>query len=119
MAQAIMSYIRAIPNTQMNNRILFSIPVVNFLRRYALEQQWFQNIRAETSEKQHWNDQQRIFQKDYLMGMGVQTVIALASASTIFFFQFPVISLSAFTIFGINAALSLPFHFSQDGFKVN
>lgn len=119
MVHALMSSIGSVRNTRRNNLILFSLPVVNLLRRKILERQYEKGVRSLLTRLDYSNAGRRVFQNDFLIGMGIQATVAMIAARRIFSSPRPGgLTLGIFAIFAISAALSLPFHFSQGGFEV-
>ena len=125
MVHAVMSYIRSVPNTRINNLVLYSIPLINLLRRHVLEEQCFPAMTSTLSDPSQLNilnAKRRVFQNDYLLGMGIQTAIA-AITLAVTFRGFPfqsrnvlLASLGAFAVVSLNVATSLTYHFSAGGF---
>ena len=117
MVHALMSFIATTPNNGIASWVLYTVPVVNLLRRRAQEQQWFQAASTERSNLKSLNADREVFQKEFLVGMAIQTMIALIAAG-MFFSQPRLAPLSAFAIFSINAAVSLPYHFYAANFEL-
>jgi hypothetical protein len=121
MLNALMSCIGSIPNTQGYNVILYSLPVINLLRRSFQEQQWFQAAQASLAEPNvlmNVNMQRRSFQKDFNAGLVFQIMMACVTAPIIYSSQPRLLPLCAFVIFSINAAISLPYHWYQANFEI-
>jgi hypothetical protein len=114
MTQAIRSYIGSFANTSRNNRILFSIPIVNLIRREILEERYVKTgLEIESAQMKIVLTERKVMHRDFLLGMGIQAIVALVSIYIMKFFQSRLVPLSAFATFGINAAISLPFHFYE------
>jgi hypothetical protein len=112
MVHALMSAIGSIRSNPRNNLILFSLPVINLLRRKILERQYKELMRAPGAPSDYLNHGRRIFQTDFLIGIGIQTTVTMIAA--IFSSCRPGRLILA--IFAFNAAISLPCHFVLAGF---
>lgn len=101
-----------------NNIFLFSIPVVNLITRREKENQYFEaamkNLPS-VGRLPQLNAERKKFQKDYLIGMGIQAFIAISALALKILFPLPsamgAAAVLAFACFSLNANISLPMHF--------
>ncbi len=101
-----------------NNIFLFSIPVVNLITRREKENQYFEaatrNLTS-VSRLLQLNAERKKFQKDYLIGMGIQAIVAISALALKILFPLPsrigAAAILAFACFSLNANISLPMHF--------
>ncbi len=117
-----LKYVAASDNTYVT-LAAFSIPVVNIVGRKIKEDNVFQKIVTDLDNVKPLYEQRTRFQKLFLVGMLTQTIVALACGALALTVLFPVttitggLCLAAFAIFGTSAAVSLPAHFSLNGYS--
>jgi len=118
-----------------NNIILFTVPVVNMVVRHGKEKRIVEAMgRCLPTAGPFQGDEQAVFrgqidllnaqravvQKEFLIGLALQVATAVASLALFFLFSVSgvagVIPLALFCLLGINASISLPFHFFSSNF---